>query len=86
MGVGRRIDDDSVRIPVRRLNPVNDGALMVGLKQDRFNLLLKAAVIDKALQSPEILRPVDLRLPDTEHVEIRPVDDQKLHFSTSRIA
>ena len=28
VGVGRRIDDDSVRIPVRRLNPVNDDGIV----------------------------------------------------------
>ena len=81
MGIGRGVDDNPVRIAVSRLNAVDNRAFVVGLVQDRLDIFLHAAVINILLQAAVILGAVDVGFAQTEHVDVRSVDDQKLQHA-----
>ena len=81
VGIGRGVDDNPVCVAVSRLNAVDDRPFMVGLVQDGFDVLLYTAVINILLQAAVILGTIDVGFAQTEHVDVRSVDDQELQHA-----
>ena len=83
VSVGGGVDDDAVIDAVGRLDGVHDGTLVVGLDEAHLDALGIAGGADEGQQGLIILAAVDGRLPQTQQIQIGPVDDQKLHSSAS---
>ena len=83
VSVGGGVDDDAVIDAVGRLNGVHNGPLVVGLDETDLDALGIAGGADEGQQGLIILAAVDGRLPQTQQIQIGPVDDQKLHSSAS---
>ena len=83
--IGCRVDDNAVKHAVGRLNFIDQRALVVGLEDLAGDIRFAARILAEAHQRGVILPPVNIRLPQAEQVEIRPVQYQQLHPSTSKI-
>ena len=79
MRICRRIDDDTFKYTVCRLDHVNDLALVVRLKEGDAVSKLLGRRADKGLQRVEILLSVNVRLADAKHIQIRSVDNEYFH-------
>ncbi len=85
MRIRARVDDDSVRFPVRSLDPVDQIPFVVRLVQFDLNAALFRVFPDRGAEGIVILLAVNRRLADPEHIDVRSVDYQDLHFTSSRI-
>ena len=85
MRVSRGVDDDAVRRAVGRLDRIDDRALVVGLEQLDLHARFARRCADEILQRGKVPAAVDGGLTQTEQVQVRSVDDEKFHVSTSRI-
>ena len=65
------------------LDPVDDRALVVGLKDRAFRAFLGADRLDERAELGIALLAVDLLFPNPQHVEVRPIDHQDLHRFTA---
>jgi hypothetical protein len=77
---GRRVDHDTVVHARRRLDFADDLALDVGLVCVHRDAVLLRERFNARQQRLVILLSVKLGLPRAQHVDVRPVDDQQLHF------
>ena len=83
--ISRWVDDDAVHRAIGRLNGIDDRALVVGLEQLDLHARFARRCADEILQCGKIAAAVDGGLTQTEQVQVRPIDDEKFHASTSRI-
>ena len=79
MGIGCRVDDDTVIDPRRLLNGVDDSSLVIALEAVRLPAVGGGIVLYPAAQGLLGSGAVDIRLPAAQQIQIRPVDDEKLH-------
>ena len=78
VGVGARVEHHAVVFGARRVEPVDDGALVVGLEHVARKALRLGVRHDLPVDVVDPLGPVDARLPHAHQVEVRSVDDQNL--------
>ena len=78
MGIGCRVDDDTVIDPRRLLNGVDDSSLVIALEAVRLPAVGGGIVLYPAAQGLIGSGAVDIRLPAAQQIQIRPVDDEKL--------
>ena len=83
--IGSRVDNDSVVIAVGFLDPVHQSTLMIGLKVIDRDTLICRGLLQQCQQICVGAGTVDVRFPYAQHIDVRSVQYQYLHFSTSRI-
>ena len=83
MGIGRRIDDDSVDLAIGPLDLVYKGSFVVGLKLFDFQIQFFRSFLQKGKKIRKTVSSIDSRFPDAKHIEIRSVDHQNSFHSIS---
>ena len=79
---GRRIDDDP-GILARLLKPVDHLVFRIGLPAQEFQSVALGHRLTEPLDVAQRLMPIEMRLPDTEKIEIRAVqyvDARRCHY------
>ena len=79
MGIGGRIDDNSIGPSIGLLNPVHQNTFVVGLANIHGNAHGFGLIFDHADQILIGSAAVDFRLPDTQHIEIGAVENENVH-------
>ena len=83
MSIGTGIDDDAVRLAVGLLDGVHQISLVVGLIQRNFNADLRRMGFNEPAKIRIGGLAVDLRFTDSQHVEVRTVNDKNVHENTN---
>ena len=79
MGERARVDDQAIGASLLGLEPVDDGALAVGLEGPNLGPEARRQLLDGVQHLGERGRAVDDRLARAEPVQIRAVDEQNPH-------
>ena len=77
MGISRRVDDNAVGFAVSLLDGVHQVSFMVGLEDRDSDPPLFRMGFDKPAEIRVGGGSVDLRFPDTKHIQVRAVEDQQ---------
>src|SRR5436305_1301340 len=77
--IGGRIDDQRVGFRARRLDQVDQNALMVRLMERELRAREISELLATGLDRIERRRSVDMRLSNPQHVQIGAIDDHDAH-------
>ena len=83
MGIGTGIDDDAVLFSISLLDGIHQVSLMVGLVQGDFDSQLFRVLPDHPAEVRIGGGAVDPGFTDTQHIQVRTVDDKDIHGGTS---
>ena len=80
--VGARIDQNSVALFPRILNPINQLTFVIALQKVDFQAMLRPKIAARLLDLRQCLFPVNLWLTSTKQIQIRTIQDiNYLHTS-----
>ena len=85
VGISGGIDDDAVIDPVGLLDGVHQRPLVVALELVHPDPQRRSRFPEQGKQRLKIRLAVNIRLPQAQQVDIRPVQHQNFHFIASRI-
>ncbi len=82
MGIGCRVDDDTVRITDTLLDTVHDLTFEVALEEFDLHFVLLRKTFHLLMDIFQFHRTIDILFSDTEHIEVGTLDYYNFHFIT----